>query len=81
ALLLVSIATSIDALAVGLSLAFLHSRILLASAVIGGVTFLISITGFLLGRKGSHALGRWADLAGGVVLLGIGLRILLTHML
>ena len=81
ALLTVSIATSIDSLAVGLSLAFLESRVAVAAAVIGSVTFLLSIAGFYSGKKVGSWLGRWADGIGGVVLIGIGLRILLTSVL
>lgn len=81
ALLLVSLATSIDALAVGLSLAFLRSKILIAGVVVGGVTFLVTGAGFLLGKKIGAATGRWADVVGGVVLIGIGVRVLLTHVL
>ena len=81
ALLVLSVATSIDALAVGLSLAFLRARIVLASTLVGGVAFLVTATGFLIGRRIGGSLGRWADLIGGVVLIGIGVRILLDHLL
>ncbi|MEK7778136.1 MAG: manganese efflux pump MntP family protein, partial [Chloroflexota bacterium] len=80
-LLTLSVATSIDALAVGLSFAFLKTNIMLASATIGTVAFLVTILGFVIGRKVSGLLGRRAKLAGGIVLLGIGLRILLSHLL
>jgi len=81
ALLLLSVATSIDALAVGLSFAFLEVNIALAALTIGGVAFAITTLGFVLGRKASHVLGRRAEAVGGLILLGIGLRILLTHLL
>lgn len=80
ALLTLSLATSIDALAVGLSLAFLESRILLAAPVIGSITFLITGAGFYIGREVGSRLGRWAEILGGLVLIGIGLRIVLTHI-
>jgi putative Mn2+ efflux pump MntP len=79
-LLLLSVATSIDALAVGLSLAFLDSNILRASLLIGIVAFLGTVAGFLIGRKAGELLGRRARLAGGVVLLVVALRILVTHL-
>jgi putative Mn2+ efflux pump MntP len=80
ALLTLSVATSIDSLAVGLSLAFLESRLLIAALIIGSVTFVISAAGFYSGRRIGGSLGRWAEAIGGIVLIGIGLRILLTHI-
>jgi putative Mn2+ efflux pump MntP len=74
-------ATSIDALAVGLSLAFLDTNILYASLLIGVVTFLITHLGFYLGRKAGALLGRNARLIGGIILIGIGLRILISHLI
>ncbi|MDD4923294.1 MAG: manganese efflux pump MntP family protein [Dehalococcoidales bacterium] len=80
-LLTLSIATSIDALAVGLTFAFLEVNIAVASGVIGVTAFLISILGFLLGRKAGKVLGKRAELIGGLVLIAIGLRILISHLL
>jgi putative Mn2+ efflux pump MntP len=80
-LLTLSLATSIDALAVGLSFAFLKVDIALASTVIGVVAFFVTLTGFILGRKVSGLFGRWAGVAGAVILLAIALRILLSHLL
>lgn len=76
-----SLATSIDALAVGLGLGFLGSGVLLAAVIIGSVTFIISAVGFHAGKRIGGWLGRWAELFGGIVLIGIGLRVLLTHIL
>jgi len=81
ALITLSVATSIDSLAVGLSLAFLESRLLIAAIAIGSVAFLFTATGFYFGRRIGILLGRWAEVLGGIVLIGIGLRILLTHVL
>jgi len=81
ALLTLSVATSIDSLAVGLGLAFLESRVLLAAPVIGSITFAISLAGFYAGGRIGRSLGRWAHVTGAVVLLAIGLRILLTEVL
>lgn len=80
-LLTLSVATSIDALAVGLTFAFLEINIALASVTIGAVAFVVTATGFLLGRKAGALIGKRAEIVGGVVLIGIGLRILLEHIL
>lgn len=79
-LLLLSVATSIDALAVGLSLAFLNIPILGASALIGVVCFLMTASGMVFGRRLGGILGRRAELIGGLVLIGIGIKILVEHL-
>lgn len=78
-LLALGLATSIDAFAVGVSLAFLGGGILLEAILIGAVTFGISLFAFHLGRK-AGALLHHAGLAGGVVLVFLGVRILFTHL-
>ena len=80
-LLVLSVATSIDALAVGLTFAFLEVNIVMAVSTIGLVAFVATTIGFLLGRKASGLIGKRAEAIGGVVLIAIGLRILLTHIL
>ncbi len=80
-LLTLSIATSIDSLAVGLSFAFLDVKIAMASLVIGLAAFLITLIGILIGKKTGKLIGERAELVGGLILIGIGLRILLTHLL
>jgi len=80
-LLTLSVATSIDAFAVGLSFAFLEVNIAVASATIGIIAFIITAIGFYLGRKIGKLIGKRAEFVGGIVLVGIGLRILLTHVL
>ncbi len=80
-LLTLSVATSIDALAVGLTFAFLEVNIILASSTIGVVAFVATTIGFLLGRRAGKLIGRRAEAIGGMVLIGIGIRILLTHIL
>ena len=80
-LLTLSIATSLDALAVGLSFAFLKVKIVMASAAIGGVTFIITFSGFFAGKKLGSLVGKRAEIIGGVILILIGLRILLEHLL
>ena len=80
-LLTLSIATSIDALAVGLTFAFLKVNIALACSTIGIVAFLVTAFAFVLGRKVGRVIGRRAEAIGGLILIGIGLRILLAHIL
>jgi putative Mn2+ efflux pump MntP len=79
-LLVLSFATSIDALAVGLTFPFLEVNVALASPTIGVVAFAATIVGFLLGRKVGELVGRRAAAIGGLILIAIGLRILLTHL-
>ncbi|MDO8716570.1 MAG: manganese efflux pump MntP family protein [Dehalococcoidales bacterium] len=80
-LLTLAVATSIDALAVGLSFALLEIGITQASLIIGLVAFSVTALGFWLGRKAGDLLGNRAKLAGGVILIGIGLRILITDIM
>jgi putative Mn2+ efflux pump MntP len=79
-MLLLAVATSIDALAVGITFAFLSVKILPAAGTIGLTTFLLSILGIYIG----HIFGaRWksrAERVGGVILILIGLKILLEHL-
>lgn len=79
-LLPLAIATSIDAAAVGVTFAFLDVAVLPAVVLIGAVTFLLSWVAVEVGSRVGEHLGRWAEVAGGVVLVLIGLRILLTHL-
>ncbi len=79
-LMLLSLATSIDALVVGLALAFLNASIYVSIAFIGGITFLIALAGTAIGcRFGSRFEDR-AQLVGGSVLILLGLKILLEHL-
>jgi len=79
-LLILSVATSIDALAVGLGLALAKLDIVTTSLVVGLITFLIASVGFYLGRKTGSMLGKPAKLLGGAILIGIGLKILIDHI-
>ena len=79
-LLILSVATSIDALAVGITLAFLNANILLAAGTIGVTTFAISFAGVLVGHRFGARYKEKAELTGGVVLILIGLKILLEHL-
>jgi putative Mn2+ efflux pump MntP len=79
-LLILSVATSIDALAVGLSLAFLEVSIWVPSIIIGVVAALLSALGAIFGSRLGRRFGVWAERFGGLVLIGIGVRILLSHL-
>jgi putative Mn2+ efflux pump MntP len=82
-LLILSIATSIDALAVGVGFAFkdiFDGNVYYASAVIGIVCFIITALGMIFGKKLSRILGKKAVLLGGIVLIAIGIKIVVEHM-
>ena len=79
-MLLLSVATSLDALAVGLSLAALNVPVLYPAAVIGAVTFLVTALGTKIGPALGQWIGKWAELAGGLVLLAIAVKILVEHL-
>ena len=80
-LVTLAVATSIDALAVGLSFAFLKVNIIIACLVIGVIAFGVTIAGFVLGKRVKTYLGKYAEAIGGTILIIIGLRILLSHIL
>lgn len=80
-LLTLAVATSIDALMVGLSFAFLQTSILEPILAIGLVTFILSFVGFLFGCGLGSLFGGKIKIAGGLILIAIGLRILLEHLL
>ena len=80
-LVTLAVATSIDALAVGLTFAFIEVNVTLAVLIIGITAFVATIVSFLIGRKLGKLAGRWAELIGGLILLAIGIRIVVTHML
>ena len=75
-----AVATSIDALAVGVSMAFMSVHILASAAVIGVVAFALSVTGGLVGRRLGCLFQRRAELTGGLVLIAIGVKILSEHL-
>lgn len=79
-LLILSIATSIDALAVGFSIALLSASILLPAVLIGLVTFSLSYLATHMGRRINLGLGKRMEIVGGLVLTLIGLRILIAHL-
>jgi manganese efflux pump family protein len=75
-----SVATSIDALAVGISLAMLSIPAIYPSVVIGLVTFGLSSFGLLAGSKLGERFGKRMEILGGVILIGIGLRVLIGDL-
>ncbi|MCL2790163.1 MAG: manganese efflux pump MntP family protein [Desulfobulbus sp.] len=75
-----AVATSIDALAVGLTLAMLKVAIWIPALVIGLVTSGCAVAGLFLGARAGQRWGRWVEVAGGAILIGIGLKILLTAL-
>ena len=79
-LFLLALATSIDALAVGLGLGVVGTAILLPAAVIGATSFILTIVGARLGPVAGRLAGRWAELLGGLILIGIGVKILVEHL-
>ncbi|MBT3200433.1 MAG: manganese efflux pump [Phycisphaerales bacterium] len=79
-LVMLSVATSIDALAVGISLAFLDESIWIPSIIIGLVAAGMSFIGICLGSRLGNRTRRWAESFGGLVLIGIGIRILVVHL-
>ncbi len=79
-LFFLAIATSIDALAVGVSFAFLKVSILYSVIVIGVITFLTSFLGVYIGKKSGELLKRKAEITGGIILTLIGTKILLEHL-
>ncbi len=80
-LLLLSIATSIDALAVGITLAFLNTDIILSISLIGIITFILSLLAVIIGNHfGNRLQSKAGGILGGIVLILIGGKILLSHL-
>jgi len=80
-LLVLSIATSIDALAVGITLPFLKVPLGIAAAIIGSVTFTLSYLGVFIGKKFGHLFESRIEAIGGLILIGLGIKIVLEHIL
>lgn len=79
-LLMLAIATSIDALAVGITFAFLKITIWMPILLIGMTTFVFAIIGVMIGNRFGERYKNKAELAGGIILIFIGLKILLEHL-
>lgn len=83
-ILILAVATSIDALATGIvfsSFGFSTGRLIFSVLLIGCVTFALSLFGVLAGKKLGERFKRWAELAGGIVLVAIGLKIFIEHLI
>ncbi|MFH1754202.1 MAG: manganese efflux pump MntP family protein [Candidatus Latescibacterota bacterium] len=79
-LVILSFATSIDALAVGLSLGILDKAIWIPALMFGAVTAALTVMGMLLGRRIGALWGRRVEVVGGLILIGIGAKILIEHL-
>jgi putative Mn2+ efflux pump MntP len=79
-LLLLALATSIDALAVGLSLGVVRASILYPAAIIGVTSFILTVVGAKLGPVVGRIAGKRAELLGGLILIAIGVKILIEHL-
>ena len=80
-LVVLSIATSIDALAVGITLSLVTSYIFRAVATIGVITFIISYIGYIIGKRMGHFFENKIEIIGGLILIGIGSKILISHLI
>lgn len=80
ALFVLALATSIDAAAAGITLPLLEQPVLLACLLIGAITLGVATTGVMIGRAVGVWMGRRAEVAGGVVLIGLGSKILIEHL-
>jgi len=80
-LLMLSIATSIDALAVGVTLSLLRTSILWLVLIIGLITFFLSYLGVFIGKKFGHFFENRIEAIGGLILIGIGIKIIVEHTL
>jgi putative Mn2+ efflux pump MntP len=79
-LILLAVATSLDAMAVGLSLAVVNVDIFSSSLLIGIISTFLSLVGLMIGARLGKTFGKRMEIVGGLILNGIGLRILITHL-
>lgn len=79
-MLILAIATSIDALTIGITFAFFNTNIVEASIIIGIITFILSALGVKIGHKFGNKLKEKTEFIGGIILILIGVRILIEHM-
>lgn len=79
-MIVLAIATSIDALTIGITFAFFDVNLVLAITIIGIITFILSIGGVLIGNKFGDKFQNKAELIGGIILIIIGLKVLLEHL-
>jgi len=79
-LAITALGTSIDAMAVGVTLAFLEANIWIVAGAIGLATFTMTATGVMIGRLAGTKLGKRAELIGGIALIALGIHIFVQHM-
>ena len=79
-MLILSIATSIDALAIGITFAFLSVNIIYSVVLIGIITFILSFIGVIIGNKIGNIYGNIAEIIGGIILILMGIKIFLEHI-
>lgn len=79
-MIILAIATSVDALAIGITFAFLDVNILTSVILIGVITFIISVIGVKIGNVFGTKYEKKAQIAGGIILIGMGIKILLEHL-
>lgn len=79
-MIVLAIATSIDALAIGITFAFFEVNLLVTTLIIGIITFIICLLGTIIGNKFGSKYGSKAELVGGIILILIGIKILLEHL-
>ena len=75
-----AVATSIDALAIGITFAFLNVNLILAVALIGVITFILAVIGTKIGNRFGDKYQNKAELVGGIILVLLGIKILLEHL-
>ena len=80
-LVILACATSIDALAVGLSFSMINQDIWITALIIGCITFVVCFFGFEFGKKIGLAFETYSQIIGGLILIGTGIKILLEHIL
>lgn len=79
-LFVLSLATSLDAFAVGISFAMFGIAIVVPVLIIGAVTFAMSFTGVWIGDRGGHFFEKKVEIVAGIILIGIGLKVLIEHL-
>lgn len=79
-LIFLSVATSIDALAAGASLGLLGASVRLSASILAAMTVALAITGLAAGQRLGKFFGRWGMLAGGIVLVALGLKVVIEHL-
>jgi putative Mn2+ efflux pump MntP len=79
-LLIIGVATSIDALAIGLSFAFMKANVLISCITVGVTVAIVAFTGFFVGRKAGSLVGNRAEIVGGLILVAIGVKVAVDHL-